>query len=320
MSIRLAVAAVAAALSLIGCGPSVPTTSPAPSPTGTQVASASAGPSALPDGSLPFDDPAYLVGEAFSLPVGDAGGEWTAPSVAPVMLNGRAAARVAFLPASCATGNFSIVADAPADDPWAMSLQADSNARHYEAGSWPAAQVPECSDGHGRTYLEVGYRPFAPLGTIHLALSSDNATNAPTSVRVVPVFTSADATQPSLTMVGSTALEPTAGPVKPRSPKAKAVSAVDVSRTTLPDGSAPTEWGLVVTGCGPVGDPPIVITALVGKAKPIAVGTCSDGGFTSEQMSLPLSAAGTRVTVLLAGGTTKSQVRVSEFQWRGARR
>jgi hypothetical protein len=34
-------------------------------------------------------------------------------------------------------------------------------------------------------------------------------------------------------------------------------------------------------------------------------------------MSLPLPADGTQVAVLTAGGTTKSQVRVSEFQWRG---
>jgi hypothetical protein len=283
------------------------------------VASASFGPSASPDGSLPFDDPAYLTGDAFSLPVGDAGADWAAPSTAPVMPNGQPAARVAFLPAACAANDFSITADPLPDDPWAMSLKADGDARHYEVGSWPAAQVPECAEGHGRTYLEVGYRPFTPLGTIHLAVASKNAENAPTSVQVVPVFTSGDATQPALTMVGSTALEPTSGPVKPRSPKAKEVSAVDIARTTLPDGTAPTQWGFKVTGCGPVGEPPIVITARVGKAKPIEVGRCSDGGFTSDEMSLPLSAAGTQVTLLMAGGTTKSQVRVSEFQWRGDR-
>jgi hypothetical protein len=316
MSSRLAIVAVVASLMVVACGPAVPSTTPSASPSGTQVARSSAAPSASPDGSLPVGDPAYRVGDAFSLAAGDGGADWTAPSTPPVMPNGQLAARVAFLPASCATGDFSIEADAPPDDPWATSLQADGDARGYEVGSWPAAQVPECAGGHGRTYLEVGYRPFAPLGTIHLAVSGKNANGVPSSVQVVPVFTSADASQPSLAMVGSTALEPTSGPVKARNPKAKEISAMDVARTILPDGSAPTQWGLKVTGCGPVGEPPLVITARVGGAKAIEVGTCSDGGFTSAEMALPLTAAGTRVTLLMAGGTTKSQVRVSEFQWR----
>jgi len=265
-----------------------------------------------------IDDPAYLAGDGFTLSVGDAGGDWTAPSAAPVMPNGQQAARVAFLPASCASGNFTITADPAPEDAWEASLRADGDRHHYALGSWPAAQVPECANGQGRTYLEVAYHPFA-LGTIHLAVSITNVTDAPAAVDVVPVFTSADATQPWLTTIGFIALEPVSGPEKPRSPKAQEMSTSGFARTTLPDGSTPTYWGLEVTGCGPVGSKPIVITARVGGAAPVEVGTCSDGGYLSDKMSLPLPADGTQVAVLMAGGTTKSQVRVSEFQWRGDR-
>ena len=63
----------------------------------------------------------------------------------------------------------------------------------------------------------------------------------------------------------------------------------------------------------------MVITARVGDAAPVYVGTCSDGSFTSDYMSLPVPADGTPVVVLVAGGTSKSQMRISEFQWRGDR-
>ncbi len=330
MSSRLAVAAIAAALSLVACGATPPTaapatsgqtasTTPARSPTGTLPASPSASPSASPDGALRIDDAAYLAGDAFTLSVGEAGADWTAPSTAPVMPNGQRAVRVAFLPASCATGNFRIYADAPPEDAWETSLRADFDEHQYTMGSWPGAQVPACANGHVWTYLQVGYRPFAPLGIIHLFVPFTSVNDATAAVQVVPVFTSADATLPWLTSTGSFAAEPVSGPEKPRSPKAREMFAEGFARATLPDGTTPTQWGFELTACGPVGPKPVIITARVGGAAPVEVGRCSDGSLLTRTMRSPLPADGTKVAVLISGGTTKSQVRVSEFQWRGDR-
>ena len=330
MSSRLAVAGITAALCLVACGAKPPTTAPtatgqatsttaAPSPSSTLAAEPSASPSASPDGALHIDDPAYLAGDPFTLSVGEAGADWTAPSVAPVMPNGQRAARVAFLPASCAAGNFRIYADAPPEDAWETSLRADFDEHHYTMGSWPGAQVPECATGHVWTYLQVAYHPFEPLGIIHLFALITTVIDAPAAVQVVPVFTSADATLPWLTSTASFAMEPVSGREKPRSPKAHEMFAEGFARATLPDGTTPTQWGFELTACGPVGPKPVIVTARVGGGAPVDVGRCSDGSILTGAMSLPLPADGTQVRVLMAGGTTKSQIRVSEFQWRGDR-
>jgi hypothetical protein len=327
---RLAIATIAAVLSLAACGVADPTATPAatgrpasPTPAPSPSAAPDASPSASPVASLRIDEAAYLAGDAFTLPVGEAGADWTAPSAAPLMPDGKRAVRVAFLPASCAIGSFTITAEAAApEDAWETILRGPPV---YPVMSWPAAQVPECADGHGWTYLQVGYHPFAPLGTIHLVASISNVNDAPAEVEVevVPVFTSADATQPSLTSTGFIAMGPISGPEKPRSAsKLREMASYDFVRATLPDGTAPTRWGLKLTGCGPVGGKPpgaILITARVGNAAPVEVGTCLDGGYTSGEVSLPLPADRTQVSVLTTGGTTRSQVRVSEFQWRGDR-
>ncbi|HEX2755774.1 MAG TPA: hypothetical protein VHM48_09935, partial [Candidatus Limnocylindrales bacterium] len=78
-------------------------------------------------------------------------------------------------------------------------------------------------------------------------------------------------------------------------------------------------WGLEVTGCGPIGGTELVVTARVGRAAPVEVGTCSEGSYSSSMMALPLPPDGTTVALLTSGGTTKSQVRISGFQWRGER-
>jgi hypothetical protein len=63
----------------------------------------------------------------------------------------------------------------------------------------------------------------------------------------------------------------------------------------------------------------MTISVEIGDGAPVEVGHCSDGSLRSDRISLPLPADGTRVVLLMAGGTTKSQVRVTEFQWRGDR-
>ena len=266
-----------------------------------------------------IDDDAYLAGDAFTVPVGDAGVDWAPPSQAPVMPNGRPAARVAFLPASCAIGDFSITADPAPEDAWETAFQPEGDEHAYTAATWPAAQVPECANGQGRTYLDVGYHPLAPPGTIHLVATSPNANGTLPAVQVVPVYTSADATQPALTTTGDIEFGPIPGPEKPRGKTAQPLATIDFGRATLPDGSTPTGWGYVLTGCGPVGDTPLDLTMRVGGAPPVEIGTCSDGGLESGAMSLPIPADGTPVSILMAGGTTKSRLRVSEFQWRGDR-
>jgi len=322
MSSRLAVIAVIAALSLVACGTTPPTTAPtsatpAPSPSKQP---ASAAPSASPNAALPIDEAAYLVGDTFSLPVGDAGTDWAAPSPAPRMPNGQAAARVAFLPADCSTGDFRIDADAPPPDDWEATLRRDAAEHTYTFGSWPGTQLPECADGHGWTYLDVAYRPIQPTGPIHLTATVTNLIDAPTAIEVVPVFTSADAAQPALASDGFVSLTEMAGPETPRGAKPQHLFSTEFGRMTLPDGSTPTTWGYELTGCGgPVDEPVVAVTAQVGDADPVEVGECSDGSFSTSHMALPIPADGTHLDVFLAGGTTKSQVRISEFQWRGDR-
>jgi hypothetical protein len=320
----LAIAAVFASLILAACGPS-PQRSNSASPA-VSASSASAqppsGPSSSPDGASLIDDPAYLAGDPFLLPVGDAGTDWIAPSSAPVVPNGQQAVRVAFVPASCVTdpdAAVKIEADRPPDDDWETSLQGESSTHAYEIQSWPGAREPTCANGQGSTYLQVAYRPLVPGGAIHLTASSIGAGTPPTELLVLPVFTNADASQPALTMDGSVALEPVAGPAKPRSTKAQALLGTDFTAATLPDGSAPTHWDWQVTGCGQIGRTPIVITARIGDAAPMAVGGCSEGSGTFDMSTWPLPPDGTHISLLITGGTTKSLLRVSEFQWRGDR-
>ena len=328
MRSSLAIAAVLATLSLAACGPSAlptdsaaPATSastvPAPSASGAALASPLA--SASPVGISRVDEQAYLAGDAFELPIGDPGADWIAPSEAPVMPNGQRAVRVAFLPASCTTVAFTIRVPPPPRDDWETSLLEDSDTHPYAFGSWPGAQASTCENGRASTYLQVAYTPFVPLGAIHLIASVENVNDPPTAVQVMPVFTSADAGQPALTMDGFVALEPVAGPEKPRSATPQELFSSQFATANLPDGSVPTQWRFMVTGCGPGAFKPIVITARIGDAAPFAVGKCSNGSSSNELPSVPLPADGTPIALLIAGGTTKSLLRVSEFQWRGDR-
>ena len=208
---------------------------------------------------------------------------WTAPSAAPVMPNGQWAARVAFLPASCAAANFRIYADAPPEDAWETSLRADFDEHHYTMGSWPGAQVPECANGHVWTYLQVAYHPVVPLDTIHLFAQTTNVIDAPATVQVVPVFTSADATMPWLASTASLAMEPVSGPEKPRSPKAHEMFAEGFARATLPDGTTPTQWGFELTACGPVGPKPVIVTARSAAVHPWRSGAARTAAFLPAQ-------------------------------------
>lgn len=311
---RLSAAAIAAIV-VFACGQAPPTVAPT-----VRLPSASATPPASsPSVSLPIDDPAYLAGDAFDVQVGETGADWTAPTATPVMPDGRVAARVAFLPASCATGDFTIdSAPAPADA-WEADLETDGTEHGYSYMSWPAAQVPECAAGEGWGYLQIAYRPFKPIETTHLVVSITNALGAPSAVEVIPVYTAADATQPAFTSTGFVAVEAQPGPEKARGDKATQIATSGFNRATLPDGSAPTHWGLTVTGCEASGPGQIVITARVGGEASIEVGRCSEGGLTNGVTAWALPADGTPVEVLITGGTTKTQVRVSEFQWRGDR-
>ena len=314
MSLRLVVVALVAALSLVACDSTTPTTSPAA--TGTNGPSVVE--SAAPSAGVQIDDPPYLAGAAFSVPVNDVGITWNAPVPVPVMPNGQPALRVAFLPTSCATGDFFVQAGVVLpEDPWEASLDISAS-EHGSMSSWPAQQVPDCGEGQGRTYLEVGYHPLA-LETIHLAAALRSVTDAPTEVDVVPVYTSADASQPSLTMTSVVGLEPQAGPEKPRKATPQEVVSTTFARALLPDGSAPDHWAFRVTGCDSGGPTFVDITVRIGSAEPVAVGQCSDGSYSIVQASLPLPPEGTPIAVLMAGGTTKSYVQVAEFQWRGDR-
>ena len=319
MTRRFAAVAILA-LSLVACDPTSPTISPAATGTTTPAPTAapSTGASAEPSAAVQIDEPSYLAGDAFSLPTNEDGIQWLTPTTAPVMPNGQPAVRVAFVPTSCAFGDFRVQVDlGPPEDVWAASLHDAASGQSF-AGTWPAAQVPECLEGRGRTYLEVGYHPLGPP-TIHLAAEAVNVSGAPSGVELVPVYTSVDATQPSLTMASATSLEPRSGPEKPRKATPVEVVSTTFARATLPDGTAPDHVGFRLTGCRTDGPSFVDVTVQIGSTEPIPVGQCADGTFSIVERSLPLPAEGTPVAVLMAGGTTKSFVQVAEFQWRGDR-
>ena len=187
------------------------------------------------------------------------------------MPNGRPAARVAFLPASCVVGSYTVlVGDGPPEDTWETSLREDGDT--FGSMTWPAAQAPGCRDGHGPSHLEVGYHPFTPSETIHLVATLTNVTDATSDVELVPVYTSADATQPALTMSGTTGLDALPGARKPRSTTPVEIMSTTFDRATLPDGTAPEQWNLALTGCGGDGPEATVVTARVGDAAPIEIG------------------------------------------------
>ena len=319
MTRRFAAVAILA-LSLVACDSTSPTTSPAATGTTTpeSTATPSTAASAEPSAAVQIDEQSYLIGEAFSMPSNDQGLDWPTPTSAPVMPNGQPAVRVAFLPTSCATADFVVQVDnGPPEDAWETSLSEGATGQS-SAGSWPAAQVPQCADGHGPSYLELGYHPLA-LEIIHLTASLLKVIDGPSKVELVPVYTSVDATQPSLTMASVVGLEPQPGPKKARKATPVEVASTTFARATLPDGSAPDRWGFRVTGCGSGGPTFIDITARIGSEEPVPVGQCSDSSYSTVEMSSPLPPEGTPIAVLMAGGTTKSFVQVAEFQWRGER-
>ena len=210
------------------------------------------------------------------------------------------------------------VDNGPPEDAWETSLSEGATGQS-SAGSWPAAQVPQCADGHGPTYLELGYHPLA-LEIIHLAASLQKVIDAPSKVELVPVYTSVDATQPSLTMASVVGLEPQSGPKKARKATPVEVASTTFARATLAGRN----------GAGPLGFPRDRLrlrrslhsstsprgSAARSRSQSASARTVS---YSTVEMSLPVPPEGTPVAVLMAGGTTKSFVQVAEFQWRGDR-
>ena len=135
--------------------------------------------------------------------------------------------------------------------------------------------------GQGRTYLQLGYHPL-DVPTLHLVVANlRNVTDAPTEIELVPVYTSADASQPSLTMPSVISLEPRSGPKKPRKATPEEVVSTTFTRATLPDGTAPDHWGFRVTGCGSGGPTWIDVTARIGSEEPVELGQCSESSFST---------------------------------------
>ena len=325
-AVLAATLAVTLGLALAACAPT-PIPTPSPSAVATAQASAaavasppsspSAVPSASPNAELPVDDPAFLAGEGFTVAVGDAGSDWAVPAVLAVMPNGQQAVRVAFLPASC-EADVKLDTDPTPDDAWEVDLE-DNDAAGYTMTLRPSAQIAECSGGQGRTYLQVGYHPLTTDGVIHLVASSPAVDGGPTEIQVVPVFTSADASQPTLAAVGSVSQGALSGPDKPRPTKPTLLFSDTFVGTRLPDGSMPTAWAIKVTGCGGGSQEMMVVSVQVGSDAPVEIGKCAEGAASSGVLSWPIPADGTRIAVLIAGGSTRTLLRVTQFQWRGDR-
>ena len=298
MTRRLAAVAILAPLSLVACDPTTPTPSPAATATAppAPIPSSSAGArSAEPSAAVQIDEAAYLVGDAFSLPLNLGGMDWLTPSSAPVMPNGQPAVRVAFLPTSCATGDFLVQVGLgpPKDVGRQASVRASTETAPWVRGRRRSAGVRGRA-GSGRTSSSAT-TPFPRDDPPRPSLRT--VIDAPTEIELVPVFTSADATQPSLTMPSVVGLEPQSGPKKPRKATPQEVVSTTFTRATLPDGTAPDHWGFRVTGCGSGGPSFVDVTARIGGAEPDRVGQCWEGTFSTAEWSWPLPAEGTPIAV-----------------------
>jgi type IV pilus biogenesis protein CpaD/CtpE len=79
MTRRLAAVAILA-LSLAACDSTSPTTSPTATKTPARTASPSTVASAEPSAAVRIDEQAYLVGDAFMMPIDEVGMSWLTPA------------------------------------------------------------------------------------------------------------------------------------------------------------------------------------------------------------------------------------------------
>ena len=239
MTSRVALAAIVAAISVVACGVTPPTTTP--SATRQAIATPIAGSPA----PAPTQSPEVVI-VSTTTPISPAtpsrcrwatpGLDWAPPLDAPVMPNGRPAARVAFLPASCApaTSRSRRIRRRRTPGRPRSSRTATSTPTPRQPGppprcrmrEWPGADVP------GRRRTTRWHRP-APSTWSPRARTPTSTLSA---VEVVPVYTSADATQPALTTTGDIEFGPIPGPEKPRGKTAQPLATIDFGRATLPTG------------------------------------------------------------------------------------
>ena len=209
------------------------------------------------------------------------------------------------------------------DDAWVSALKGDATA--YDAQSWPAPQPAQCADGEAAAgYLDVGYLPLRPGDPIGIETRVTTATGEmPSTLEVVPVFTSADATLPALDEVSTRSISAKTGAEKVLdSTKRRLLASWTFAVATLPDGSTATTWQPEITGCGSTGSKLADATSLslrVGNAEGVPIGDCANGeALSSAEQHLAVPADGTRIRIYATGGTTRTLVRITEFQWRDA--
>lgn len=333
---RGAAAALFGALLVVACGQTIDpsrTANPAPSAEAPTPV-----PSALPTVAFVLPTPAgsslaapplvsgaaaehYFADTAHPLVV-SVGGDpatWVIPA-GVVLPDGEAARRFAFLPERCPpAGRVTLIIDAPVEpDAWETSFDADK----MDAGVWPSPGEAGC-DGSVITvsFLGLGYYPATSGEPVQIAAVVDQTgTELPISIAVVPVYTSVDAERPAFTETSRIVTTAAPGPEELRSSKPRLVTAYNFAVTTLPDGTTATNWRTALTGCGYAGKQPgriVSVSVQVGGAPAVEVGQCDGGGgITSFDAQLSLPPDGTRISIFTTGGTTKSRLRVSEFQWR----
>ncbi len=189
-----------------------------------------------------------------------------------------------------------------------------------EPGPWLMAgpQVPDCAEGQGRTYLEVGYHSLAPE-TIHLAAALRSVIDAPTQVerraglherRCQPAVIDDDqCRRPGAAVWAEEAAEGDAA-----GGGLDDVRTGDRCRTGRLRTTGLSRDRLRFRGSHIRRHHRADRQCRAGRSRAVLGRELLD-----RRASLPLPPEGTPIAVLMAGGTTKSYVQVAEFQWRGDR-
>lgn len=324
-------------MTVSGCGtppaPSGQSASPAPSGQPASPAPSAAGaaqgtPSPLPS-NLVFGvgSEHFLVDleHPVMLPVDGAEATWPAAYPAnrpPRMPDGKLAARFTLAPRDC-----------PVQSPVALLIRAERSSDAWEvafaqdktitSGFAPTPTDATCwNGGLLGSYLDLGYYPLGT--TITLAAQSGQTPPAvDDSVAVVAIYTSVDTEHPAFVQTHKVVVLPQPGAahllsdVTPR-----LVGTYNFSLATVPDGTKPNQAYWYLTGCGTASNvidaPPIHVLIAIGNGPITDFGNCSPDGSASTGGwgGPPLPADGTQVRLYTLGGSSKTSVRISEFQSR----
>lgn len=167
-------------------------------------------------------------------------------------------------------------------------------------------------------HLDLAYFPLAGAPEVVPVRASPTGTvvdGMGTSVTVIPVYTDVDGRQPAFAMPLNVVNDAQRGPETSRGTEPWLVSRFAFAATTLPDGTAPNRFEVALTGCESKNF--VSVSIQVGDGTPVDIGSCpGGGGVSASPREMPVPIDGTPISIRAVGGSSKTVLRVSEFQRR----